>query len=118
MTEEGFVVELAGKRWTLPHLPFRIIKAVQPALFRAYSEAAQHGQSALAEEQIDSLANAAWRAISHVDAGLSYEDFLALPFTVADLLATLPAVAEAAGLRAQAATAEASPEPGKSITTA
>ncbi len=115
MTEEGFAVELAGRRWTLPHLPFRIVKAVQPALFKAYSEASQ--QAALSEEQIDALASAAWRAISHVDPALNYEDFLALSFTVADLLATLPAVAEAAGLCAQAATAEASPSAGKSITT-
>jgi hypothetical protein len=117
VTEEGFVVELAGRRWTLPHLPFRIIKAVQPALFKAYSEAAQPGNPALAEQQIDALATASWRAISYVDPGLSYDEFLALPFTVADLLATLPAVAEAAGLRAQTATAEASPEAGKSIST-
>ena len=35
MTEQTFVVELAGRRWALPHLPFRIIKAIQPALFQA-----------------------------------------------------------------------------------
>jgi hypothetical protein len=113
VTEDGFVVELAGRRWTLPHLPFRIIKSVQPALFKAYSDAAQAGNAALAEEQIDALASATWRAVSYIDPGLTFDEFLALPFTVADLLAALPAVAEAAGLRAQTATPEASPDTGK-----
>jgi hypothetical protein len=58
VTEDSFVVELAGRRWALPHLPFRIIKSVQPALFKAYSDAAQAGNAALAEEQIDALATA------------------------------------------------------------
>ena len=113
MTEDNFVVELAGRRWALPHLPFRIIKSVQPALFKAYSDATQTGNAALAEEQIDALASATWRAISFIDPALSFDEFLALPFTVADLLTALPAVAEAAGLRAQTATSEASPDTGK-----
>lgn len=115
--DEAFAVELAGRRWALPHLPFRIIKSVQPALLKVYSETAELGASTLAESQIDELAAAAWRAISHVDPALSYEDFLALPFSIADLFVALPAVAQAAGLRIQAATAEASPEMGKSIST-
>lgn len=114
MTDEPFAVELAGRRWELPHLPFRIVKSIQPALFKAYSDAAQTGNSALAESQIDALAGAAWRAIAHVDPTLSLDDFLSLPFSVADLLAALPAVAQAAGLGTHAATAEASPEAGKS----
>ena len=28
----------AGRRWALPHLPFRLIKAIQPALFKVYSQ--------------------------------------------------------------------------------
>ena len=117
MTDETFIAELAGRRWALPHLPFRIIKSVQPALLRVYSETAELGAATLAESQIDGLAVAAWQAIAYVDPALSYEDFLALPFSVTDLFAALPAVAQAAGLRTQMATAEASPEPGKSIST-
>ena len=112
MTDETFVVALAGRRWVLPHLPFRVIKSVQPALLRVYSETAELGAASLAESQIDGLAAAAWRAIAHVDPSLSYEDFLTLPFSIADLFAALPAVAQAAGLRIQA-TSEASPEAGK-----
>ncbi len=117
MTDETFVVELAGRRWALPHLPFRVIKSIQPALFKVYADAAKLGDAALTEAQIDNLAFAAWRAISQVEPALAFDDFLALPFSVADLLATLPAVAHAAGLRSQTATAEASPDPGKSSST-
>jgi hypothetical protein len=97
----------------LPHLPFRIIKSIQPALLKVYAETAEQGAVSLAESQIDGLAAAAWRAIAHVDPDLSFDDFLALPFSLADLFAILPAVAQAAGLRIQMATAEASPEAGK-----
>jgi len=114
VSEETFAVELAGRRWDLPHLPFRLIKTIQPALFKAYADA---GEGALNEAQIDNLANAAWRALSHVDPALSWEDFLALPFSIGDLFAALPAVAQASGLRPQTATQEASPPSGKSIST-
>ena len=115
MSEEPFLVELGGRSWALPHLPFRIVKAIQPILFKVYAEA--NRQETLSEAQIDDLARAAWRAAAHVDAALSYEDFVNLPFSLADLFAALPAVAQAAGLRPQSATAEASPQPGKSTST-
>lgn len=114
MSEETFAIELAGRRWALPHLPFRLIKAIQPALFKAYADA---GEGVLNEAQIDNLAQCAWRAIAHVEPEFTFEDFLSLPFAVADLFAALPAVAQAAGLRPQAATPEASPSSGKSIST-
>lgn len=114
MSDETFPVELAGRRWNLPHLPFRLIKAIQPALFKAYADA---GEGALNETQIDNLAQSAWRAISHVEPSLSFEDFLGLSFSVGDLFAALPAVAQAAGLRPTTATQEASPPSGKSIST-
>lgn len=114
MSEETFAVELAGRRWALPHLPFRLIKAIQPALFKAYADA---GEGALSEAQIDNLAQCAWRAIAHVEPAVTLEEFLSLSFSVADLFAALPAVAQAAGLRPQAATPEASPSSGKSIST-
>lgn len=117
MTDETFVVELAGRQWILPHLPFRIVKSVQPVLLKVYSETAELGAGVLTETQIDDLAAATWRAIAHVDPTLSYEDLLALRFSIADLFAALPAVAQAAGLRINVATAEASPGTGKSIST-
>ena len=36
MSEETFAISLGGKTWPLPHLPFRAIKAIQPALFDIY----------------------------------------------------------------------------------
>jgi hypothetical protein len=117
VTDEPFVIELAGRRWALPHLPFRVIKSIQPTLFEVYSETARTSDAPLTEAQIDSLAGAVWRAIAYVDSTLSLDDFLALPFSVADLFAALPAVAQAAGLHVQPATQEASPSMGKSIST-
>ena len=123
MSEETFDVALGGKRWTLPHLPFRAIKAIQPALFDIYLAAGGPAISSdsvarLGEPELDRLAEATWRAIVHVDPALTYSDFLDLPFTVGELIQAFPSVAKAAGLRpGQDATREASPEPGKSIST-
>ena len=105
MSEETFVVELAGRRWALPHLPFRAIKAIQPALFQIYADAGGAEMTTasvarLGEAQIERLAEATWRAIAVVDPSLTYEDFLDLPFSVGDLIQAFPAVAKAAGLRA------------------
>jgi hypothetical protein len=113
MSEEHFAVALGARSWSLPHLPFRVIKSIQPALFKVYEEAGGSGAASLSEAQIDNLASAVWRAVSHVDPTLTLDDFLALPFSVADLLSSLPAIAQAAGLRTQTATAEASPNAGK-----
>ena len=120
MSEETFPISLAGRAWALPHLPFRAIKAIQPALFQIYAEAGgeaitTQSVATLGEAQIERLAAATWRAVAHVDPSLTYEDFLDLPFSVGDLIQAFPSVAKAAGLRARApdATPEASPTPGK-----
>jgi hypothetical protein len=123
VSEETFVVALGGKRWAIPHLPFRAIKAIQPALFDTYLAAGGAAMSSesvarLGEAELDRLAEATWRAIAHVDPALSHAEFLELPFAVGDLIQAFPAVAKAAGLRpATSATPEASHEPGKSIST-
>jgi hypothetical protein len=120
VSEETFPISLAGRLWALPHLPFRAIKAIQPALFQVYAQAGgeaitTQSVAALDEGQIERLAEATWRAIAQVDPALSYDDFLNLPFSVGDLIQAFPSVAKAAGLRARApdATPEASPTPGK-----
>ncbi len=126
MSEDTFVIALAGRRWALPHLPFRAIKAIQPALFQVYSEAGGAEVSTasvarLGEAQFDRLAEATWRAIAVVDRTLSYEEFLDLPFSVGELIQAFPALAKATGLRAaeaSAATREASPPAGKSTSIA
>ena len=122
MSEETFAVALAGRSWALPHLPFRAIKAIQPALFDIYlaaGGASLTGDSVarLGETELDKLAEAIWRAVAHVEPALSYAEFLELPFSVGELIQAFPAVARAAGLRAAEAveaTREASPPAGKS----
>ena len=99
MSEEAFAVSLGGRRWAVPHLPFRAIKAIQPVLFDVYLEAggpAMSGESVarLSEAQLDRLAEATWRAVSFVDPELSYADFLELPFSVGELIQAFPAVAQ------------------------
>ena len=124
MSEEMFVVELAGRRWELPHLPFRAIKSIQPALFQIYNDAGgpemtTRSVAALGEVEIERLARATWQAIAHVDPHLSFDEFMEMAFSVSDLLTAFPSVAKAAGLRPriEAATPEASPETGKSHST-
>jgi hypothetical protein len=128
---EGFAVSLGGRRWAVPHLPFRAIKAIQPVLFDIYREAggaAMSGESVarLSEAQLDRLAEATWRAVSFVDSELSYAEFLELPFSVGELIQAFPSVARAAGLRPGKnedqpsptfATPEASHDAGKLIST-
>ena len=125
MSEETFVIALGGRRWALPHLPFRAIKTIQPALFQIYADAggaetSNANVARLGEAQFDRLAEATWRAIAVVEPAIAYEDFLDLPFSVGDLIQALPALARAAGLRVERpdATREASPPEGKSTSTA
>ncbi|MGC2787737.1 MAG: hypothetical protein WA397_28675 [Roseiarcus sp.] len=131
MTEEAFAISLGGKTWSVPHLPFRAIKVIQPALFDVYLAAGGSSMSAesvarLSEAQLDRLAEATWRAVAFVDPELSLVNFLDLPFSVGELIQAFPSVARAAGLRPgriedQASPAYATPEAsqnvGKSIST-
>jgi hypothetical protein len=131
VSEEAFAISLGGKTWSVPHLPFRAIKAIQPALFDIYLAAggsSMSGESVarLSETQLDRLAEATWRAISFIEPELSLANSLELPFSVGELIQAFPSVARAAGLRPgrlddQAspphATPEASQNTGKSIST-
>ena len=131
MNEEPFAISLGGKTWSVPHLPFRAIKAIQPALFDVYLAAGGASMSVesvarLSEAQLDRLAEATWRAIAFVEPQLSLVEFLDLPFSVGELIKAFPSVAKAAGLRPSGvedqslpapATREASQDAGKSIST-
>jgi len=123
MTEQTFEISLAGRRWALPHLPFRAIKKIQPALFRIYAELGGAAISTssvaqLTEAQLDRLAEVTYQAIAHVDPDLSREAFLDLPFSVGELMLAFPAVAQAAGLRAAPADQGRQEAPGEPISTA
>jgi hypothetical protein len=124
VSEDAFTISLGGKTWSVPHLPFRAIKAIQPALFDIYlaaGGASMSGESVarLNEAQLDRLAEATWRAVSFVEPELSLTKFLELPFSVGELIQVFPSVARAAGLRPgrgedQASTANATPEASQS----
>ena len=105
MSEETFLVGLGGRRWNLPHLPFRAIKKIQPTLFQVYAELGGAAISTssvaqLSEAQLDRLAEATYQAIAHVDPELTRETFLDLPFSVSELMQAFPVIAKSAGLRA------------------
>jgi hypothetical protein len=123
VSEETFVVTLGGRSWAVPHLPFRAIKWIQPALFDVYLAAGGASMSSdsvarLGEAELDRLAEATWRAIAHVEPALSYADFLDLPFSVGELIQAFPSIAKAAGLRSGPNAAQEAPlPPGKSIST-
>jgi hypothetical protein len=131
LSEEAFGISLGGKSWSVPHLPFRAIKAIQPALFEIYLAAGGPSMSSesvarLSEAHLDRLAEATWRAISFVEPELSLTKFLDLAFSVGELIQAFPSVAKAVGLQpgkiedpASAApqTGEASQDLGKSIST-
>ena len=125
MSEEAFAISLGGKTWSVPHLPFRAIKSIQPALFDVYLAAGGSSMSGdsvarLSEAQLERLAEATWRAISFVEPELSLANFLNLPFSVGELMKAFPSVARAAGLRPgriedQASPAHATPEASQSV---
>jgi len=131
VSEDAFGISLGGRTWSVPHLPFRRIKAIQPVLFDIYLAAGGSSMSAesiarLSEAQLDRLAEATWRAVSFVEPELSFANFLDLPFSVGELIEVFPSVARAAGLRPGRiedraspahATPEASQNVGKSIST-
>jgi len=52
VSDETFDIELAGRRWSIPHLPFRAIKAIQPVLFDVYTEA---GGASITNESVARL---------------------------------------------------------------
>jgi hypothetical protein len=121
MSEESFPVSLGGRQWMLPHLPFRAIKKIQPALFQVYAELGGAAISTasvaeLSETQLDRLAEATHHAIAYVDPDLTLGSFLDLRFSVSELMQAFPAIAKAAGLRAATSEAAARQEaPGESI---
>lgn len=108
MTCEQNAITLAGRTWEVPRLPFRAVKAIQPALFEIYLAAggpSMSGESVarLNEAQLDRLAEATWRAISFVDPELSLAAFIDLPFSVGELIQAFPSVARASGLKPEVA---------------
>jgi hypothetical protein len=99
---ETFPITLAGKTWQIPHLPFRILKKLQPRLLAKGASLFGGDLKTLVfrleEEQLDALAEDAFTAISFVEPTLTQEQFLELPFSSRELLETVTSLMRAGGL--------------------
>jgi hypothetical protein len=117
------VISLGGRRWTLAPLPWRAVRAIQPALgavWSALGESGGFGTVRLAEADLDRFAMAVWIATQSAEDGpkMNFDEFSDLRFAVIDLVRALPTVAAACGMtRAAVGAGEAAPEAGKSIGT-
>jgi hypothetical protein len=103
MSDDTFPVDLGGVHWDLPHLPFRLVKRIQPAVAavsRQFPTAldAQRALVNLDEAALDAIAGVVFSAIGYVDATRSKDDFYELPFASGDLMAALPSVLSACGM--------------------
>jgi hypothetical protein len=115
----SFRIELGGKAWTLPPLPWRIVREVQPALGRFYDASGSGDASRvirLSTDDLDGLAAAFYRSLAHVEPTLSRDDFDNLPFAPNDLIRAIPALSRACGLIRDGAV-EAAPDAGKEAAT-
>lgn len=104
MPQDAFPVALGGRTWSIPHLPFRIIKTVHPMLMQRGAAVFGGGEAGMMlrvdEAAMDELAEAAFRCIAVVDPALTREAFFDLPFSFSDLAVALPSLMQACGLRA------------------
>ena len=104
MSDEIFPVDLGGRHWDLPHLPFRLVKKIQPAvaaISRQFPTAldAQRALVNLDEAALDAIADVVFQAISHADKALTKDAFYELSFASGDLVAALPSVLSACGMK-------------------
>jgi hypothetical protein len=118
-TEEPFRVALGGRSWDLPHLPFRAIKKIQPALFRTAAVIGDDPAGVLIrldEEKLDDFLKTLHLALQVVEPALTLADLEVLHFTVNDLIATSAPLYRACGMKfvkREAGAPEASPPPGE-----
>ncbi len=111
-------ITLGGRTWTIPPLPWRVVRSLQPRLGRFFTATRGEGTRVLvmSTDDLDSAAQAVFEAVVYAEPGLTREDFDALTFGSLDLARAIPAVARAAGMMQDDAKggAEASPDAGKS----
>ena len=106
-------IALGGKTWTLPPLPWRIVREIQPALGTFFSLAGADGANTLrlTSDQLDALAGVVFRAAAFVEGGLTREAFDNLAFSPLDVVRAIPAVARACGLVQEAQDPLGAPHP-------
>lgn len=93
-------IDLAGRTWTLPPLPWRIVREIQPAIGTFFTLAGESGANTLrlTTAELDALAGVVFTAAAHVDRTLTRESFDDLAFSPLDVVRAIPAVARACGL--------------------
>jgi hypothetical protein len=105
MIEGNVAFSLGGKTWSVPPLPWKIIKIIEPALLDLYKDAKRaEVELEINPEFLDKLANLVFRVVQYADPDdgdppPTREEFENLHFKSADLLVCLPLVGKAAGLQ-------------------
>lgn len=89
------VVRLGGRDWTVAPLSLRQILAIADYVPKLSAPAGDN----LSGERLMPLAEVLWHGLRRAYPGLSRDEFLDLPITVAELVAALPVVIEQAGGR-------------------
>jgi hypothetical protein len=92
---DGVEVTLAGRRWVMAALAPRQLRKVIPAIM---GFAALARPDELDERCFDHLLDALYYALTRNYPDLGHEEFLDLPITTSELIASLPALASVSGI--------------------
>ena len=109
MIDGHFAFELGGKKWSVPPLPWRVVKRIEPSMIALYREAQQaEANFEFKEGFLDKLAGLVFTVIECADTKdgdppPTREAFEELAFHSRDLLGLLPTVGQACGLQKQKA---------------
>jgi hypothetical protein len=96
---------LGGKSWSVPPLPWRVVKRIEPSMLALYKEAKRaEVDLELKTDFLDMLATVVFHVLECADSHdgdppPTREAFEDLPFHSRDLLALLPRVGAACGLQ-------------------
>ena len=95
---EFFPLSLGGRTWNLPHLPFGVIKRLQPRVLALADGMSELKVKDLDEAKLDELLDVTLAAIQCAEAGLTRPALEALAFTSADLVGAQIPIMKALGL--------------------
>ena len=105
MTDQTIV--LGGRTFAIPPLPWRETKEIEPTLIDIWQNPSRPADTfQLSRDELETLAGCVFRALQYARNGveeapkITREEFEDLPFNIADLMAAVPVLARACGLRA------------------
>jgi hypothetical protein len=104
MSDETYKLELGGKSWDIPVLPFKLVKKIQPVILQVYtslggSALTVESMSNIDEAVLDKVLGAVQMVAGHVDKDVTVESLNELPFSVVDLMMTFPVLAQCCGFK-------------------